>query len=341
MLDRRSFAKRLALGTGLLAAPRAASASAPPDGSFHFAHLTDMHVRRKRRGHDGYAACIDHVRALDPAPEFVVMGGDMAFDGLYTPKDEFLDQIDLYQAATARLPMPYYHTLGNHDLLGLSSRRKVSADDPELGKRCIMERLGMERDYYSFDHGGWHFVVLNSMEEFEGENGPAYRPALGQEQRAWLAQDLGAARGRPTVCVTHVAMFCHIGQIDAHPEMKAMHGKVIQDTQDVRLILERHNVKAVLQGHTHMTEDFTFNGIHYLTSPSVSAAWWGGNWKGFAPGYTVLTAHPDGTLGWHRETFAWTHHLEPEDTLERRRIAEKQAFYAEQERLAAMERAGG
>src|SRR5215212_7499809 len=53
-------------------------------GSFSFVHLTDQHVTHRRHAPDGYAKCIASINALQPAPDFVLMGGDMVFDGIYT-----------------------------------------------------------------------------------------------------------------------------------------------------------------------------------------------------------------------------------------------------------------
>ncbi len=243
---RRAFIKNFAAGTaGLGLLGGFPSITIGEDRSridnlnkpFRFVHLTDMHVRRGRKGNIGYRQCIDHVNALDPKPDFVLMGGDGPFDGLYTEKDEFEDQIDLFATISDELDMPYYHCIGNHDCLGLSGRRKVPVDDPDLGKKFFMDGVGMQKPYYSFDSHGWHFVVLDCIYEVEVEHGQA-----------------------------------------------------------------------------------------------VSAAWWGGNWLGFKPGYTVFTAEGD-RLSWQRYTFPWDHHLEPEDDLEHERIAEREAFEEQQQIL--------
>jgi 3',5'-cyclic-AMP phosphodiesterase len=333
--SRRRFFKTLAVGgvgAAVLHNGVGFASNGKEEDSFSFVHLTDMHVRRRRRGHEGYARCVASVNTLDPKPDLVLMGGDMAFDGLYTEKDEFADQIELFRTISDRLEVPWYPCLGNHDLLGWSNRRKVEVDDPDIGKKMIMDRLGMERSYYSFDAGGWHFVMLDTLHPVDAEHGPSYTPRLGEEQLDWLRFDLGANAGKPTVCVMHIAAFCNMGQINGDPDARAMNHMVISDNRAFREILERHGVKAVLQGHSHQVEDFYWNGVWYVTSQSVSAAWWGGNWRGFNPGYTLFTAIDD-RLTWERIEYDWEHHLEPEDTLERQRIAEREAFLAEQRRL--------
>lgn len=339
MTKRREFLKKAVLtgaGFGFLN-PAPAALSGPLQDGFSFLHLTDMHVRRKRQGHKGYEACIDAVNAKETTSEFVIMGGDLAFDGNYTPKEEFIDQIDLYKGISDQLKVPYYHCIGNHDVLGWNSRRKVPVDDPDLGKKLIMDRLAMEKSYYSFNYKNWHFVVMDSIYPVMAAHGPSYKAKFGEEQLEWLRFDLGRNFGMPTVIVTHIAAFCHLGQMNGDPEFNAVGHMVVEDTQDFRHIIERHNVKAVLQGHSHIPEDYYFNGVWYITSQSVSAAWWGGNWKGFEPGYTVLTTSGD-SLNWERKAFEWTHHLEPEDELERKRISEREAFEKEQARLLEEER---
>jgi 3',5'-cyclic AMP phosphodiesterase CpdA len=348
-ISRRQFLTSAAAGTtGLwltdrvFATPKPAAA---PEAQhehepFTFVHLTDMHVTPKRMGHVGYRACIDTVRALKPKPAFALMGGDLAFDGLYNPKPDFDEQIRLYREISDSLGFPYYNCMGNHDVLGWSPRRKVAATDPDIGKKMIMDRLEWEQPYYSFDHHGWHFAVLDCIHPVKADHGPAYEPRIGPEQLEWLAYDLGAAGTRPKVVVTHIAAFCNMGQQQGNPNRKAMDGSmVLWDTKELRLILQRHGVKALLQGHSHEIEEYHYKNVWYITSAAVSGAWWAGDWAGSPPGYTLFTCDGD-KLTWEHRPFDWEPRLEPDDDLERQKIAELRAFQAEQARLLRQERTG-
>lgn len=347
-INRREFiGTAAAIGAGALlgSEPRptlAAQAGAPATqpAAFSFVHLTDMHVTAKRHGHEGYRACVADVRRLAQRPAFALIGGDMAFDGLYTPKAEFEEQTRLYKEVTAELGLPTYPCMGNHDVLGWSARRKVATNDPDLGKKLIMERLAWEKPYYSFDHHGWHFAILDSIYPTQTDDGPGYEPRIGPEQLEWLAYDLGAAGDKPKVCMTHIAAFCAMAQYNGDPQRKALDGSmVLQDTKPLREVLERHGVKALLQGHSHKIEQYNFRGVWYLTSAAVSGAWWAGDWIGEAPGYTLLHCRGD-ELTWEHRRFAWEPQLEPNDTLERQKLEEWHAYEAEQRALRERERAG-
>ena len=332
-MKRSTFLSRLALGAGSLPLLGAANAKTETGSSFTFAHLTDSHVQRRRAGHLGFAECVKSVNALDRKPDLVLMGGDMVFDGLYTDKDVYLDQIALFKEGADKLDMPWYPCMGNHDVFGLSSRRKTTVDDPDIGKKLILDAFNWKKPYYSFNHKNWHFVVLDTIFEVQTDSGPSYVPKIGEEQLEWLRFDLGAHKDMPTVVLMHIAAFCHSPQLTGNPEVRAYNGLIISDNNALREILERHKVKVVLQGHTHQNEDFRWNDVWYVTSQSVSAAWWGGNWRGFKPGYVVYTAHDDGRITWERKEYAWEHQLEPEDTLERDRILQRADFEKAQREL--------
>lgn len=309
-------------------------------GAFSFIHLTDQHVTHRRHAPDGYRRCIAAINSLRPAPDFVLMGGDMVFDGCYTAKDDYRNQIRLFREITAELKCPWRPCLGNHDILGWSPREKVAPRDPDYGRKLILESLEMSAPYYSFDHQGWHFAVLDSAYPEKRKSGLVQIPRLGDEQLEWLAYDLGAAGDRPKIAVVHVAALCNVGQLTGNRKRLAMDGAmVIWDTLELRTILERHNVKLLLQGHSHRVEDTFWNGAWYVTSAAASGAWWAGDWTGDKPGFTIVRCEGD-RVTWTHESYPWQAQLDPQDTLEQEKIAELQAFRAEQDRLRDLERAG-
>ena len=356
-LNRREFLTATALAAGALAVPGGSSnalaadpalnvnakTSIHPSGGepFCFVHLTDMHVTPRRHGDEGYRKCIESVQALKRLPDFAMMGGDMAFDGLYTPKDKFIEQVRLYKEISDSMGIPYYHCMGNHDVLGWSDRRKVQPSDPDFGKKFIMEALEWEKSNYSFDHKGWHFAVLDCIHPTQTASGSGYEARIGDEQLEWLAYDLGSAGDRPKVVTTHIAAYCNIAQQRGKPDAPGMpEWAVVRDTLKLQQILERHGVKALLQGHTHRTEEYRWHDVWYLTSPAVSGAWWAGDFSGEGPGYTVFQCHDNGELTWEKIAYGWEAQLDPEDDTERKRNAEKKAEDEEQRRLRDIERAG-
>lgn len=139
-----------------------------------------------------------------------------------------------------KLPCPLYHVLGNHDL-DLHTKEEV------------MESLGMERPYYSFDVKEVHFVVLDA--NFVYEDGKAVEfsrgnymkwlfqkaepfPYLPPEELNWLSEDLQRTEF-PSV------VFCHEGLNGGF--LNALNHEEVFDV----LKAAPHGVKLCLAGHKH------------------------------------------------------------------------------------------
>ncbi len=95
------------------------------------------------------------------------------------------------------------------------------------------------RGYYSFDHGGWHFIMLNSSAEI-GSNSEQYR---------WLLSDLASSKDSLcTIAVMHFPAFNSGATHGTTTEMAPM--RAVFDA------LHAGGVEMVLSGHEHLYERF-------------------------------------------------------------------------------------
>jgi calcineurin-like phosphoesterase family protein len=92
------------------------------------------------------------------------------------------------------------------------------------------------RGYYSFDYGGWHFIMLNAI--------TGVQPGSGQYQ--WLADDL--AKSRDSLCTIAVMHYPAFNSGANHGSMREM-----LPAFDA---LQSAGVEIVLSGHEHVYERF-------------------------------------------------------------------------------------
>ena len=306
MLNRRDLLRAAALGGGMLAGvgcrPKRPPTPAPASGpDFTVAFLTDPHVFAEKGAAQGTALAVEHAMAQSRAPELAITGGDLAFDILATGKEAADAQYDLFDDALSSLGVPVHHTLGNHDCFGVFEESGVALDDPLFGKGYFVDRFGLERPYYSFDHESWHFVVLDTL-GIDAEN-RKYRGWVDQEQLDWLADDL-LSSGKPTVVVGHIPLFSNFiewmrGTADGIPERVS-----VVNSHQVASVLVDQNVKLVIAGHLHINESFHYKDITFANLGAVCGNWWNGQREGFEEGYSVLEFRGD-NVSWRYIDYGW------------------------------------
>jgi Icc protein len=283
-----------------LATPRSSAAAAYASGSFDFVFLTDTHIRPELSAPAGCHAAFTKIDALHP--EFVIQGGDHIDDALEVPRERATELFDLYTKAESALDIPVYHTIGNHDVFGVANAS--SHGDPLYGKRMYQERYG--NTYFSFNHRGYHFVILDSIQILD----TTYEARVDAGQIAWLEKDLAAlAAGTPVIVITHVPLVTGASSYTALRADKV--GKVfIQNAWQILPLLEKQNVLAVFQGHTHINEVVTFRSIPYVSCGAVCGNWWHGPRWGTPEGFTVVSLK-EGTCTWRYETYGF-HTVDPQ-----------------------------
>ena len=266
-LNRRDFLKGAASVAAVSAIPLSTVelAFADPAKNFTFAYISDSHIqhiagdRFVRNWDRGLIRAVAETNLLQPKPDFVMFGGDLAQLGTKAELDHGAEML-------AKLNYKTHVVMGEHDYY------------LDLGEYWS-ELFGPH--WYSFDHKGVHLVVLNSiltfdewtydrwpsdeqrMLEMAGLDNPNGSPFMvGEKQRAWLAKDLaGVAKGTPVVVFSH------------SPIQKIYKGWNFwtDDAEDVQALLKPFDDVTVVYGHVHQIQ---YNQIGNISFHAVMATAW-------------------------------------------------------------------
>jgi 3',5'-cyclic-AMP phosphodiesterase len=261
-------------------------------GKFRFVHLTDIHMYSESRGKEGFLKAIETVNSLDPLPDLVITGGDLIGDALEAGYEEACKQYELFESCVSRLRMPVYHTIGNHDVFGWYPDSGVPEDHPEFGKGMFGKRLGDGSSWRSFDHKGWHFILLDSIERNLLKTD--YVGLISREQLVWLKQDLAAVdKSTPIIAVTHIPFVSGVEQFRSGGQAAWSEAGAIINANDVLGFFKDHNLKIVLQGHIHRDEEIRIENTHFIMPGAVCAAWWKGPVGNTQEGFGVIDVSGD------------------------------------------------
>ncbi|MCM2393604.1 metallophosphoesterase [Streptomyces albipurpureus] len=178
---------------------------APADLLFTFAVIADSHVNpgddhssspwaSNRLANERSRRAVAELNRL--SPDFVVHLGDLVHP--VPALETFTTAATSFQEIYSGLACPLYLVPGNHDVGDKPGEwlPAKSVTEPFLEKY----RSIFGRDYYSFDHGGCHFVVINAQLLNSGL-------VAEQQQRTWLEDDLQRSREQRTFAFTHYPAF--------------------------------------------------------------------------------------------------------------------------------------
>jgi 3',5'-cyclic AMP phosphodiesterase CpdA len=247
-------------------------------------------------------AALRHVHALADPPDFILFGGDYIMDGLKASKDDALADWQLWRDIVKReCRLPAWFALGNHDVWGWARADRAGLErDPHFGKGLALEMLGLKQSYCSFDRGGWHFIVLDSIQPATSP-GSSYVGYLDDAQFAWLESDLRAVPVANPVCVVSHIPLLSVAVFLGGPAEKSgdwLVSSVVmhRDARRIKDLFHRHgNVRLCLSGHMHMVDDVTYLATRYCCNGAVCGNWWKGDFQEFAPEYAVLDLYADGS----------------------------------------------
>jgi Icc protein len=265
-MSRRGFLQRAAaVGVGgLLPLSLVKLAFADESQSFTFVYISDSHIQQikgaqfVRNWDQGLKRAVAEANLLSPKPDFVLYGGDIAQLG---KKEEIDHGLELLSPLTCKV----HYAMGEHDYY------------LDLGEYWE-SRLGPQ--YYSFDHKGVHFVVLNSVLTYDdwigkwptpmermvtmaGLDNPNGSPFMvGDAQREWLRQDLARVlKTTPVVVLSH------------SPLQKIFKGWNFwtEDAEQVQSLLAPFDKVSVIYGHVHQIQ---YNQIGSIAFNSAMATAW-------------------------------------------------------------------
>ena len=262
------------------------------DSSFTFAFLTDIHLKPEMNAPVGFQMAIDKVNELNP--DFVLSGGDQVYDVMRGNQERGDSLFTLYKEMSKGFNMPVYNTVGNHDLFGIYAESPEDESHPDY-KYGMFERYFGDT-YYSFDHKGWHFIVLNSLDVTENKR---YKSIFHGDQLIWLKKDLEKVASKtPIVIVTHIPMVTARSQVTGS-------GQQVENASAVFSMLENHNLKLVLQGHIHWKEYGHVNDrFHFITGGSIAGNGWKGRRHNTKEGF-VLIKVTGSTFTWEYLDHGW------------------------------------
>lgn len=267
---------------------------------FSFLFLTDLHLQHERNAYQAFQIAIDTINQLQA--DFVLTGGDLVFDVLRGNFNRSDSLFSLYKTAVSAINKPIYHCIGNHELFGIYEESDIGPEHPDYKYGMFRRHLG--DTYYSFDHKGWHFIVLNSLDEKDQK----YIGYIDEVQKAWLIHDLEKTGPEtPMVVVSHMP-FISV-QRQKYPSSGSIQDSWITNRNEIIEIFDKFNVRLVLQGHLHWLEDLHIeNKTRYITGGAVAGRpSWRGDSTRIKEGF--LHFHVQGEeISWKYIEYGWHKH---------------------------------
>lgn len=178
-----------------------------------------------------------------------------------------------YNKAVATMGIPFFQTLGNHDM----DYRKGGDETSDVTFKATYGPT-----YYSFNRGKVHYVVMDNVRYLGRER--EYDGYFTQEQLDWLKKDLQyVAKDQLLIINVHIPVY-----------------NQVKNNKDFYAVLEGYKNVHIMSGHTHYNANNITNGIFEHNHGTVCGAWWTGPIceDGAPRGYGVYEV--DGTqLKWY------------------------------------------
>ena len=255
-VDRKGFLKCMAwAGTGVIWAlvggvPKSyalgslATMTDAQKKEIFFAQISDSHIGFSKEANKDVTAtlqlAVDRLNAMPRRPAFVLHTGDisqLSKPGEFDTAEQVIRGIKTDSV---------FYVPGEHDVLTDNGAQYLA----RFGNKS-------PNGYYSFDHGGAHFIgLVNVMNLKAGGLG-----SLGAEQIEWLKRDVrGLSSSTPIVVFAHIPMWA------VYPAW----GWGTDDSAQALGLLKRFGSVTVLNGHIHQIVQKVEGNVTFHTARSTA-----------------------------------------------------------------------
>lgn len=189
--------------------------------------------------------------ALENA-DFRITLGDIA--------DDYLDILAKELESSSTMGQVGYYVFGNHDI-------NYKAKDTRYATATFKKVYGPE--YYSFDYGSFHYIVLNTVKydgwNFSKNKRGSYFGGIDKEQFTWLKNDLKyVSPDKIIVVCTHI------------PILENFTKK--EDVDSIFKLLSKNNKVFAVSAHMHTVQAYEKENTSYkidgLNAGATCGAWW-------------------------------------------------------------------
>ncbi|BCN31000.1 metallophosphoesterase family protein [Anaeromicropila herbilytica] len=240
-------------------------------GSIKFALFTDLHHDVIPDGLERLNSFI--TRAREAEVDFIIELGDFC-----NPCHENEELLSIFND----FEKPHHHVIGNHD-------------SDLYTKKDVINWLGMEHSYYSFESGNIKFIVLDAAfirygNEYEVYHKRNYEvtdgiyPSIPDFELNWLQREISES-------LLPIVIFSH------HSLENSFRKRGVSNREEVQSIINQAtaNGKKILlcvNGHDHTDSIERINKTYYFTLNSISYKWFGPEYEHFCYSSEIHEKYP-------------------------------------------------
>ena len=224
----------------------------------------------------------------DTAGKMLATRDNSSTECLIFTGDVMGDDLSLYPrfkriVAAGRVPL--YFAGGNHDL-------DLDAESDRHSFDTFRREWGPE--YYSFDLGRVHFVVLDNVRYpcngvdphpfCSADRNPAYNGVISKRQLEWLENDLAMVpMDKLIVLVAHIPFASFTDNLSAKNQTDNLHAlyRIVDGRPVLGLSGHTHTVEQILPGENFKGwQEHTGTGpakFHQIITGALSGSWWTGD----------------------------------------------------------------